>query len=202
MSDTFLTLTSPSAETLYKEKGSKFYGYAFPVEDEATVRDVLEMLRKQHRGAVHFCYAWQLGKRDRRTRANDDGEPANSAGMPILGQILHYRLTDTLVVVVRYFGGVKLGVGGLMSAYKIAAQQALALSPIEERLVEVRFLLHFDYKDINRVMRIIREQNYRIIRQIMELNCTIEIAVRLRHSNEVATRFDSVYECRVESLED
>lgn len=197
MGDTYKTISAPSDETLYKEKGSKFIGYAFPVSTEDQVKEHLEQLRKQHRGAVHFCYAWQMGAENPTTRANDDGEPSNSAGMPILGQLQHYHLTDVLVVVVRFFGGVKLGVGGLMSAYKISAQLALDASEIIEKTIERHFTLAFDYKDINKVMRVIRERQYRIVSQDMSMACTIGIAVRRRDAEKVADAFSALYEVAV-----
>ena len=135
--DTYKTLTSPSSEILFKEKNSKFYGYAFPVTTEEEIKTHLDLLKKQHQGAVHFCYAFQLGTETTIFRANDDGEPSNSAGMPIYGQIQSFNLTNVLVVVVRFFGGVKLGVGGLISAYRTTAKMALDASEIKETTIDV-----------------------------------------------------------------
>ena len=123
--DTYKTIEAATPEILFKEKGSKFYGYALPVASEMEAKEHLETLKKQHHNARHWCYAWQLGKQYEFYRANDDGEPSNSAGMPIYGQLQSFEVTNTLVVVVRYFGGTKLGVGGLIQAYRTAAQMAL-----------------------------------------------------------------------------
>ena len=132
--DTYKTIEFPSEEILFKEKGSKFFGYAFPVTTEEAIKEHLEILKKQHHTARHWCYAWQLGKSYELYRANDDGEPSNSAGMPIYGQLQSFELTNILLVVVRYFGGTKLGVGGLIQAYKTTAQWALEASEIIEKL--------------------------------------------------------------------
>jgi uncharacterized YigZ family protein len=177
-SDTYKTLAKPSPEILYKEKNSKFFGYAFPVTTEEEIKLHLERLRKQHFGAVHFCYAFQLGTETIQYRANDDGEPSNSAGMPIYGQIQSFGVTNVLVVVVRFFGGVKLGVGGLISAYRTAAQIALDESEIIEKTIDIRYLICFDYKNMNRVMRVVKEKNLDIITQQMKESCKIEIASR------------------------
>ena len=176
--DTFKTITSPSTEILFKEKNSKFFGYAFPVTTEEEIKSHLEQLRKQHFGAGHFCYAFQLGAEAIYFRANDDGEPSNSAGIPIYGQIQSFGLTNVLIVVVRFFGGVKLGVGGLISAYKTAAQMALEESEIIEKTIDVHFQIFFDYKNMNKVMRIIKEKKLEIILQQMKEDCQIEISTR------------------------
>lgn len=191
--DTYKTLSAPSEEVLLKEKNSKFFGYAFPVISESEVKTHLEQLRKQHAGAGHFCYAWQLGTGKIAFRANDDGEPGNSAGMPIYGQIQSFGLTNVLVVVVRFFGGVKLGVGGLMAAYKTAAQMALEISDIIEKTIDIHYVIAFDYKDMNKVMRIIKEKNLAIVSQKMELGCEIEIATRKKNAQNVQETFEAVF---------
>jgi len=200
LNDTYKTLASPSEEVLYKEKNSKFFGYAFPVASDDEVKSHLETLRKNHHGAVHFCYAWQMGTDRVAFRANDDGEPGNSAGMPILGQIQSFKLTNVLVVVVRFFGGVKLGVGGLMSAYKTTAQLALEASEVIERTIDLEFSIRFDYKNLNKVMRIIKEKNLKIKSQQMELNCDIVIAVRRREAESVKEIFSSLFEIQISDL--
>ena len=134
--DTYKTILKPGKETLFKERGSKFFGYAFPVKTEDEVKDYIEELKKKHHTARHFCYAWQLGKSYDSYRANDDGEPSNSAGMPIYGQLQAFDVTNVLVVSVRYFGGTKLGVGGLIQAYKTSAQLALEASKIVKRTID------------------------------------------------------------------
>src|SRR5690606_5996810 len=139
--DTYKTLAAPSEETLFKEKNSKFLGYAFPVSNEEEVKLILEHLRKRHHSARHRRQAFQLGTDEKKLyyRANDDGEPSNSAGMPIYGQIQSFEVTNVLVVSVRYFGGVKLGVGGLISAYRTSAQMALEAAEIIERTIDVHY---------------------------------------------------------------
>ena len=180
--DTYKTIASPSEETLYKEKNSKFFGLAFPISSEDDVKPILEDLRKQHHSARHWCYAFQLGTDTIYYRANDDGEPNNSAGMPIYGQIQSFGVTNVLVVVVRYFGGVKLGVGGLISAYKISAQMALEASDIVERTIDVHYTLKFGYQNMNKVMRVIKEKNLEIISQKMEMDCEIVISTRKKNA--------------------
>ena len=145
--DTYKTLIKPSAEVLFKERGSKFFGYAYPVKNEEEIKQYLDELKKQHHTARHFCYAWQLGNNYEHYRANDDGEPSNSAGMPIYGQLQSFNITNCLVVVVRYFGGTKLGVGGLIQAYKTTAQLALEASKIVEKTIDDVFLVKFDYPE-------------------------------------------------------
>lgn len=191
--DIYQTLARPSAEILYKEKNSKFFGYAFPVTTEDEVKNHLEQLRKQHPGAVHFCYAWQMGTDKTTHRANDDGEPSNSAGMPIYGQIQSFNVTNVLIVIVRFFGGVKLGVGGLISAYRTAAQMALEQSEIVERTIDMHYLLSFDYKNMNKVMRVIKEKNLVIVDQKMELDCEIKIATRKKDAAAVVASFEAIF---------
>ena len=198
--DTFKTITSPSTEILFKEKNSKFFGYAFPVTTEEEIKSHLEKLRKQHFGAGHFCYAFQFGSDTVYFRANDDGEPSNSAGMPIYGQIQSFGLTNVLVVVVRFFGGVKLGVGGLISAYKTAAQMALEESTIIEKTIDIHFQISFDYKNMNKVMRIIKEKNLEIIRQQMEESCQIEIATRKKNAEVVFDIFNTIFEVEIKKI--
>lgn len=195
--DTYKTLVTASEEILFKEKNSKFYGYAYPVTTEDEVKELLEKLRKEHYTARHWCYAFQLGTQQIYFRANDDGEPNNSAGMPIYGQIQSFDVTNVLVVVVRYFGGIKLGVGGLVQAYKTAAQMALEVADIEERTIDVHFIVSFDYKNMNKVMRIIKEKNIQLIHQKMELSCEFELAVRLQEAAAVYDAFDQVYEVEI-----
>lgn len=140
--DTYKTIASESEEVLFKEKGSKFFGYAFPIQNEDEVKPIIENLKKQHPNAVHYCYAYQLGTAPKISyRANDDGEPSNTAGTPIYGQIQSYGLTNILVVVVRIFGGTKLGVSGLISAYKTTAQMTLEASEVVEKTIDVDFLI-------------------------------------------------------------
>lgn len=198
--DTYKTIACPSPEILFKEKNSKFFGYAFPVTGEEEIKPHLDVLRKQHNGAVHFCYAFQLGTETIQFRANDDGEPSNSAGMPIYGQIQSFSVTNVLVVVVRFFGGVKLGVGGLISAYRTAAQMALEESEIIEKTIDIRFKVSFDYKNMNKVMRVIKEKNLNIVSQRMEENCEIEISTRKKNADMVFDIFTNLFEIKVDKL--
>ena len=198
--DTYKTLALPSEEVLYKEKNSKFFGYAFPVTTEEEVKEILEKLRKDHFSARHWCYAYQIGIEKIQYRANDDGEPNNSAGMPIYGQIQSFDITNVLIVVVRYFGGVKLGVGGLISAYKTAAQMALESAEIIEKTIDIHFLISFGYANMNKVMRIIKEKNLQIVAQKMEMDCEIEIATRKKSAQNILDTFESLHEIKLTKI--
>ena len=200
--DTYRTLATPSEEVLFKEKNSKFFGLAFPVTNEEEVKNILTEIKKAHFSARHWCYAYQIGTEKIQYRANDDGEPNNSAGMPIYGQIQSFDVTNVLVVVVRYFGGVKLGVGGLISAYKTAAQMALENATIIERTIDKHFLIHFDYKNMNKVMRIIKEKNLDIVNQKMELSCEIEIKTRKKNADTIADIFKNLFEITIQEKEE
>lgn len=200
--DIYRTITTPSEEVLFKDKNSKFYGYAFPVTSEEEIKEHLENLKKKHHAARHWCYAWQIGTEDVHYRANDDGEPSNSAGMPIYGQIQSFEVTNVLVVVVRYFGGVKLGVGGLINAYKTAAQMALESSNIVQRTVDHKFEVIFDYAETSKVMRLISENDLRILDQTFEADCRIVIAVRKTEAEKIFQKFDATYKVVVKKIED
>jgi uncharacterized YigZ family protein len=198
--DTYRTIALPSAEILFKEKGSKFFGYAFPINSETEVKPIIDSLRKQHPNAVHYCYGYQIGTDTITYRANDDGEPSNTAGTPIYGQIQSFSLTNILIVVVRFFGGVKLGVGGLISAYKIAAQMTLESSEIVEKTINIHYLISFDYKNINKVMRVIKEKKITIVNQKMEMSCEIEILTRKKNAETVFDIFNSMFEIEIKPL--
>lgn len=195
--DTYQTIAFPSEEILFKEKNSKFFGYAYPVTSEIEIKEHLEILRKKHFGAVHFCYAYQLGTDSIQYRANDDGEPSNSAGMPIYGQIQSFGITNVLIVVVRFFGGIKLGIGGLISAYKTAAQMALESSEIIEKTINVSFIISFDYKNMSKIMRIIKEKDLVIISQKMEMSCEIEILTRKKNAEIIFGIFNAMFEISI-----
>lgn len=195
--DTYKTITYPTEEILFKEKNSKFFGYAFPIESEEEIKPLIEPLRKKHFNAVHFCYAFQIGTEKIIFRANDDGEPSNSAGMPIYGQIQSFGLTNILIVVVRFFGGVKLGVGGLIVAYRTAAQMTLENASIVEKTIDVHFQIAFDYKHMNKVMRVIKEKNLEIIAQKMEMSCEIEIATRKKNAALIQETFENLFEVSI-----
>lgn len=198
--DTYKTLATASPEVLFKEKNSKFYGYAFPVTTEEEIKIHLEHLKKEHFSARHWCYAYQIGTTKIQYRANDDGEPNNSAGMPIYGQIQSFGVTNVLVVVVRYFGGVKLGVGGLISAYREGAKLALEAATIIEKTIDIHYLITFDYKNMNKVMRIIKEKNLNIVAQNMQENCQIEISTRKKNAEIVLGIFQTLFEVSIEAI--
>jgi len=198
--DLYKTIDFPSEEILYKEKNSKFFGYAFPVTSEDEVKEILERLKKEHFSARHWCYAYQIGTEKIQYRVNDDGEPNNSAGIPIYGQIQSFEVTNVLVVVVRYFGGVKLGVGGLISAYKTAAQMALENATIVEKTINKHFIISFGYAHMNKVMRIIKEKNLQIVSQKMEMDCEIEIAIRKKNVQNLLDTFENLYEIKLTEI--
>jgi len=199
--DTYKTISFPSPEVLYKEKNSKFFGYAFPIENETQVKEILEQIKKEHHTARHWCYAFQLGTSTTYHRTNDDGEPSNSAGAPIFGQIQSFDLTNILIVIVRYFGGVKLGVGGLIVAYRETAKMALEEAEIEEKTININYLVKFDYKNMNRVMRVIKEKNIEVVNQKLELDCEIEITVRKKNAEIIFDIFESMYEIKITEKE-
>jgi len=187
--DTYKTIEIAAGDALFKEKGSKFIGYVYPITSEDDVKIYLDELKKKHHTARHWCYAWQLGVVEVHYRANDDGEPNNSAGQPIYGQILSKEITNVLVVVVRYFGGTKLGVGGLINAYKTTAKLILDEALIVQKTIDVYFQLIFEYQDMNKVMRIVKEQELNLIQQKMELNCEFLISVRKKNADKVKQLF-------------
>lgn len=198
--DTYKTINSPGDEVLFKDKNSKFFGYTFPIKDEEDVKQIIENLKKQHHSARHWCYAWQTGTENVKYRANDDGEPSNSAGQPIYGQILSFDVTNILIVIVRYFGGVKLGVGGLINAYRSTAQLSLESSDIIQKTINVDFVIIFEYKDMNKVMRIIKENNLNIFNQDLNLNCKIYISVRKKIADKIKEVFLPLYEVEIKRL--
>lgn len=200
--DTYKTITKASEEVLFKDKNSKFFGYAYPISSEEEVKLYLEVLKKQHYQARHWCYAYQIGTETIKYRANDDGEPSNSAGAPIYGQIQSYNITNVLIVVVRYYGGVKLGVGGLINAYRTGAKLALEASNIEERTINIDYLITCEYDLMNKVMRVIKEKNLNIINQKLELNCQITISVRKNDALSVYNIFESIYKVEIKKIKD
>lgn len=199
--DTYRTLKNPSDEILYKDRKSKFYGYAFPITTEEQVKPIIEQLRKQHHTAGHVCYAWQLGVEKLTYRANDDGEPNNSAGMPIYGQIKAFEVTNVLVAVPRIYGGTKLGVGGLIQAYKNAAQLALESAIILEKTIEIFFNISFEYSEMDRAMRIIKQHAIKINSQKMDLNCVFQISCRKSMGNTVFNAFDKIHTITIAQME-
>lgn len=199
--DSYKTINIPSEETLFKDRNSKFFGYVFPVKNEEEVKGRLEGLRKLHHTARHHCYAWQIGTENIRFRANDDGEPNNSAGQPIYGQIQAFEVTNVLIVSVRYFGGTKLGVGGLINAYRTSAKLALEASEIIEKTINVQYQLVFGYDMMNKVQQIIKKQNIEIVNQKLELNCEYLISIRKKEAETVFTMFDTLFKVEIKKTE-
>ena len=192
--DTYKTIASSVQEVIFKEKSSKFLGYAFPVTSEEEIKAHLEEVKKAHFSARHWCYAWQLGYgTNQRYRANDDGEPNNTAGIPIYGQIQSFELTNILVIVVRYFGGIKLGVGGLVQAYKTTAQLTLQEAEIEEKLITEELRIRFEYPLMNKVMRVVKEQNLNITQQLLTENCELHLAIRQSDYQRMQELFENIY---------
>ncbi len=167
-----------AVEVTMRERSSKFLSFIYPVENEEQIREALDALRKRYFDATHHCYAWRLGPRGEQFRANDDGEPSGTAGKPILGQMLSHEITDCLIVVVRYFGGTKLGVPGLIAAYKESAANAIEAATVVERTVDRRFTIDFPYLVMNDVMRVIKEEQPRIAGQEFDNLCTIHLTIR------------------------
>ena len=175
---TYKTILKPAEEVLYKDKGSKFYGYAFPILTTEEVKKHIDKLKKKHSNAGHFCFAFQHGIQTPYYRASDDGEPSNSAGLPIYGQLQAFDVTNVLVVVVRYFGGTKLGVGGLISAYKTTAKLSLETSVVKQMDILIPFKLTFEYKELSQVMRIIKKFQLILKSQRLEMECEVVILAK------------------------
>lgn len=197
---TYRTLQQPTGVVQYKERNSRFYGYAFPLPSEEAAGPILDTLRKRHKNPSHVCYAWQLGVESPRYRANDDGEPTHSAGMPIYGQIQAFGLTQVLVAVVRIYGGTKLGVGGLVNAYRTAAKMALESGILVERTLQEEFRLVVPYPDLDKVLRLLKRHGIDISSQVMELRCTLRVAVPKADSAAFPTLFSSLPDVRIEPL--
>ncbi len=185
--DTYLTVEA-AAETASRERSSKFLSYIYPVRTEEEIRGHLETLRKRHFDATHHCYAWRLGPRGERWRANDDGEPSGTAGKPILGQMLSAEVTDCLIVVVRYFGGTKLGVPGLITAYREAAAEAITTARVVERTVDREIRVDFPYMAMNDIMRAVKEYQPTVRAQRFDNLCTLELTIRESRAAELEER--------------
>ena len=198
--DSYLTIEGNS-EAIFKERSSKFLCYAFHVESEEEIAAYLEPLRKKYYDATHHCYAWRLGPFGERFRANDDGEPSSTAGKPILGQLLSREITNCLIVVVRYFGGTKLGVPGLIAAYKESAAAALDAAKIVERTVNTRIKIDYSYEVMNDVMRIIKEEQPTIEEQIFDNLCSMTLSVRNSKADILLGRLNKVEGATVDVLE-
>ena len=189
--DTYKTIAAPSVGS-YSEKRSKFLAYAFPVVTEAQAKERITEIQKKHNDARHHCYAYILGPNKDAYRMNDNGEPSGTAGRPIHGQLLSKDLTNTLVIVVRYFGGIKLGVSGLQNAYKIAAKEALEAATIIEKTIDEVYDVTFEYLQMNAVMQLMKDPHVTILQQQSDLNCTIRFSIRRREADRIVDALKKV----------
>jgi uncharacterized YigZ family protein len=184
MIDSFQTITE-TAEGLFTDRGSKFFAYAFPVTDEEEIKSYLEQLRKDHWKARHHCYAYRLGTDGNNFRANDDGEPSGTAGKPILGQIDSFNLANVLIVVIRYFGGTKLGVGGLINAYRTAASEALTSSTIVNQIITDSFIIQYDYEITGQIMSFLNQHDLKILNQTYNERATVNFEVQISKTEQI-----------------
>ena len=197
--DTYRSIEAAS-EGLFKDNGSRFIALAYPVETEDQVRDIVAGLKKEYHDARHHCYAYRLGHLGDRFRANDDGEPSGSAGRPILGQIDSAGLSDILVVVVRYFGGIKLGIPGLIRAYKTSTADALANAKVVEKVAGLSFRVRYDYLDMNAVMKVLKDLSLPVSGQIFDTRCSVDVRVRLTLVEAFRERMGQIGSCQWEEL--
>ena len=197
MDDTYKTISAP-AEGTYSEKRSKFLAFAIPVRTQEEVKEWVKEYQKKYYDARHACYAYMLGHERKDFRANDNGEPSGTAGKPILGQINSNELTDILIIVVRYFGGIKLGTSGLIGAYKTAAAEAIANSTIIEKTVDDDITVYFEYPFLNDVMRIVKEEEPQVIDQVFEMDCKMTLRIRRSKLDRLRLRLEKVETARIE----
>jgi len=197
--DNFFTIVAAS-EGIFKDKGSKFIARAFPVENEEQVKEILTMLRKEYYDARHHCYAYRFNAEEEQFRSNDDGEPSGTAGKPILNQLLSKELMNVLVVVIRYFGGTKLGVSGLINAYKTATIDALENAKIIKRFIYRQIEIRFEYPIMNSVMRLIKEEVVEVLEQNFDLNCVIKIQIKKSELEKIIFKLEDLREVRFEVL--
>lgn len=197
MAEKYLTI-SKSVESIYKEKGSKFLSFLYPVTSVEEVKEYLTQLKKKYYDATHHCYAYIIGYDKETFRMNDDGEPSSTAGKPIYGQLQSNDLTNVLLVVVRYFGGTKLGVSGLIKAYKESSAECIALAEIVEKQVKHKYNIYFAYEDMNVVMNILKQNNAEQKNQIFDLNCQIEVLIDKRNSSKFESSIPPVSTIRIE----
>lgn len=197
MDDTYKTIAAPSEGT-YSEKRSKFLAFAIPVRTQEEVKEWVKEYQKKYYDARHACYAYMLGHDRKDFRANDNGEPSGTAGKPILGQINSNELTDILIIVVRYFGGIKLGTSGLIGAYKTAAAEAIANSTIIEKTVDDDITVYFEYPFLNDVMRIVKEEEPQVIDQVFEMDCKMTLRIRRSKLDRLRSRLEKVETARIE----
>jgi Uncharacterized conserved protein len=196
MSDTYKTITT-STEGIYKEKGSRFLSFAIPVTTADEVREIVKNFRKEYYDARHVCYAYMLGSERKDFRANDDGEPSGTAGRPILGQINSRELTNVLIIVVRYFGGILLGTGGLVVAYKEATADALNQAEIVEKTIDETITIHFDYVLMNDVMRIVKDTNAQILHQDYDSQCSMQLSIRKQDAGLLTSKLQKIHELTI-----
>ncbi|RPH32806.1 MAG: YigZ family protein [Bacteroidales bacterium] len=189
--DTYQTIGG-KAEGLYKEKGSKFIALAYPVISEEEVKEILLSLRKEYHDARHHCYSYIIGFKGEHWRANDDGEPSGTAGRPIHGQIISKNLTNILIVVIRYFGGTKLGVSGLINAYKMAAADALEHANVVVNTVNNIYKITFNYLAMNDIMRLVKDENFKIMEQNFDTSCFITVGIRQSRTESVLGKIEKI----------
>lgn len=201
LNDVYKTIAYPS-EGIYKDKGSKFLAYAYPVSNEEQIKTLLFDLKKKYYDARHHCYAYRLGPSGEQWRAVDDGEPSSSAGKPILGQLLSGELTDIVVFVVRYFGGIKLGVPGLIHAYRAATTDALANAEIIEKEYCEVFDVQFDYLMMNDIMKIIKDEQPDVLEQVFEMRCTLKVSIRKGRADLLKGKLLKVSSASIEEVND
>ena len=195
--DSYKSIASES-RGLFKDNGSRFIAHAYPVETEEEVKEIVAALKKEYYDARHHVYAYRLGYLGDKFRANDDGEPSGSSGRPVLGQIDSNELSDILVVVVRYFGGIKLGIPGLIRAYKTATADAIANAEIVEKIACKRYKVHFGYMGMNSVMKVFKDMGLDQKNQLFDMECSMETSVRLSQVDTFLERIGDVDGCRVE----
>ena len=199
MAEKYLTI-SKSVESIYKEKGSKFLSFLYPVTSVEEVKEYLTQLKKKYYDATHHCYAYVIGYDKQTFRMNDDGEPSSTAGKPIYGQLQSNDLTNVLLVVVRYFGGTKLGVSGLIKAYKESSAECIALAEIVEKQVKHKYNIYFAYEDMNVVMNILKQNNAEQKNQIFDLNCQIEVLIEKRNISKFENSIPQYSSIRLEFI--
>jgi uncharacterized YigZ family protein len=199
MDDVYKTIEKESTG-YFKDKGSKFLSFAYPIRSEEDVKDIITNLKKEHHSARHHCYAWRLGTEEIRSRANDDGEPSSTAGKPILGQLQSFEVTNVLLVVVRYFGGTLLGASGLINAYKTAAKEALNSAEVVTKVMERTYELRFGYDLLNTVMNLLKQENLEIITTDFKESCRLEFSVRKSSAERVSQVFKVLYGVEIKSL--
>lgn len=189
--DTYRTIAT-ATEGLYKEKGSRFISMAYPVETEEQIKTIISGVKEKYYDARHYCYAWRIGATKSLFRANDDGEPSSTAGKPILGQIQSNDLTNILIIVVRYFGGTKLGVSGLINAYREAAADALLQATIVEKTVDIHLHIRFSYLVLNDVMKVIKEEAPDVLERSFELECDMLLSIREKQYQQLKSRLQQI----------